>query len=243
MAIIDLGRYQLGWSDKEDYVYKPKKGLSETVIREMSEMKNEPAWMLEFRLRVVQAVPAKADDAVVRDQDARARLRRHLLLHQADELQVDAWDSITRKPRLSASGDPLAGLLVWSGEEKDFYAAAGEQLPGKRLLLEFAAAVAVGQIGMNFGERNSAARRIFFVDAAGKDGGLALEAGMMEQQPGQFGAGVPGNSYNSGLNRFRHDSSIVLSLASTSPARRGSGQITSTVSSPATVPTTSGHSS
>ena len=38
------------------------------------------------------------------------------------------------------------------------------------------------------------------VYAAGKDGGLALEAGMMQQQPGQFRAGVPGNSYQRGLN-------------------------------------------
>ena len=27
---LDLGRYTLGWSDVEDYVFKPKKGLSET---------------------------------------------------------------------------------------------------------------------------------------------------------------------------------------------------------------------
>ena len=24
---LDLGRYKLGWSDAEDYVFKPKKGL------------------------------------------------------------------------------------------------------------------------------------------------------------------------------------------------------------------------
>ena len=27
---IDLGKYKLGWSDREDYVYKPKKGVNET---------------------------------------------------------------------------------------------------------------------------------------------------------------------------------------------------------------------
>ena len=26
---LDLGRYKLGWSDAEDYVFKPTKGLSE----------------------------------------------------------------------------------------------------------------------------------------------------------------------------------------------------------------------
>ena len=51
---LDLGRYQLGWSDAEDYVFKPKKGLNESIVREMSEMKNEPEWMRDFRLRALK---------------------------------------------------------------------------------------------------------------------------------------------------------------------------------------------
>ena len=30
---LDLTRYKLGWSDEENYVFKPKKGLNEDVIR------------------------------------------------------------------------------------------------------------------------------------------------------------------------------------------------------------------
>ena len=48
---IDLGKYALGWADAEDYVFKPKKGLDEQIIREMSAMKGEPEWMLDFRLK------------------------------------------------------------------------------------------------------------------------------------------------------------------------------------------------
>jgi len=51
---IDLGRYKLGWSDAEDYVFKPKKGLSEEIVREMSAMKGEPDWMLSFRLKALR---------------------------------------------------------------------------------------------------------------------------------------------------------------------------------------------
>ncbi len=47
----DLGNYQLGWSDAEDYVFKPRKGLNEDIVREMSAMKKEPEWMLDFRLK------------------------------------------------------------------------------------------------------------------------------------------------------------------------------------------------
>ena len=52
---LDLSRYKLGWSDAEDYVFKPKRGLSEDIIREMSWMKGEPQWMLDFRLKAYRA--------------------------------------------------------------------------------------------------------------------------------------------------------------------------------------------
>ncbi len=51
---LDLGKYKLGWSDEEDYVFKPKKGLNESIVREMSAMKKEPEWMRDFRLRALQ---------------------------------------------------------------------------------------------------------------------------------------------------------------------------------------------
>ncbi len=49
---IDLGAYKLGWHDSEaDYVFKPQKGLNEEIIRQMSAIKEEPDWMLDFRLK------------------------------------------------------------------------------------------------------------------------------------------------------------------------------------------------
>ena len=48
---LDLGRYKLGWSDTVDYAFKPKKGLSEDVVREISWWKGEPQWMTDFRLK------------------------------------------------------------------------------------------------------------------------------------------------------------------------------------------------
>jgi Fe-S cluster assembly protein SufB len=61
MAIddLDLGKYQLGWSDEEDYVFKPRKGLSEEIVREMSAMKKEPQWMLDFRLGALKRFERK----------------------------------------------------------------------------------------------------------------------------------------------------------------------------------------
>ncbi|MBV8982417.1 MAG: Fe-S cluster assembly protein SufB [Acidimicrobiia bacterium] len=56
---LDLGRYKLGWSDKVDYLYEPKKGLNEDVVRQISEIKDEPEWMLKFRLRALKIFERK----------------------------------------------------------------------------------------------------------------------------------------------------------------------------------------
>ncbi|HZQ84945.1 MAG TPA: Fe-S cluster assembly protein SufB [Acidimicrobiales bacterium] len=51
---LDLGRYKLGWSDVEDYVFRPEKGVNEDVVRQISDYKGEPEWMLKFRLRALR---------------------------------------------------------------------------------------------------------------------------------------------------------------------------------------------
>ena len=51
---IDLSKYQLGWSDNEDYVFKPTKGLNEDLVREISWMKGEPNWMRDFRVKSLE---------------------------------------------------------------------------------------------------------------------------------------------------------------------------------------------
>src|SRR6187399_3177626 len=52
---LDLGKYKLGWSDAEDYVFKPKRGLNTDIVNEMSWMKGEPDWMLTKRMKSLKA--------------------------------------------------------------------------------------------------------------------------------------------------------------------------------------------
>ena len=83
---IDLGKYKLGWHDStDDYEYTPTKGLNEDIVKEISHRKSEPEWMTKFRLNALDALRAQADARVVRDEHARHRLRRHLLLPQAQQ--------------------------------------------------------------------------------------------------------------------------------------------------------------
>ena len=46
--------YQYGFHDKEQYVYKAKKGLSEDIVKEITSLKNEPEWMRAYRLKALK---------------------------------------------------------------------------------------------------------------------------------------------------------------------------------------------
>ncbi|RCK76123.1 MAG: Iron-sulfur cluster assembly protein SufB [Anaerolineae bacterium] len=53
-AILEgLGEYRYGFRDPETYVFKTRKGLDREVVEQISYMKEEPQWMLEFRLKAL----------------------------------------------------------------------------------------------------------------------------------------------------------------------------------------------
>ena len=51
LAQAEEGRYAYGWSDSDVAGQAAQRGLSESVVRGISATKDEPAWMLEFRLK------------------------------------------------------------------------------------------------------------------------------------------------------------------------------------------------
>src|SRR5512137_141590 len=50
----DIGRYKYGFHDEEHYFFKSQKGLSREVVENISRMKGEPQWMLDFRLKALE---------------------------------------------------------------------------------------------------------------------------------------------------------------------------------------------
>ncbi|MEH0827890.1 Fe-S cluster assembly protein SufB, partial [Micromonospora sp. CPCC 205714] len=46
-----LGRYEYGWADPDVAGAVAQRGLNEAVVRDISAKKNEPAWMLDLRLK------------------------------------------------------------------------------------------------------------------------------------------------------------------------------------------------
>ena len=45
-----VGDYKYGFRDPDELVFKSRKGLDREVVEQISHMKGEPEWMLDFRL-------------------------------------------------------------------------------------------------------------------------------------------------------------------------------------------------
>jgi Fe-S cluster assembly protein SufB len=53
-SILEIGNdYKYGFRDEEDYVFKSGRGLTREIVEKISKMKNEPEWMLKFRLKAL----------------------------------------------------------------------------------------------------------------------------------------------------------------------------------------------
>src|SRR4051794_21497332 len=96
---LDLGRYSLGWSDVEDYVYKPKKGLNEDVVRDISWMKGEPDWMTQFRLRALRNFERRPMAPWFAVNMPHLDFQDIYYYIKPTEKQVDAWDELPQAVR------------------------------------------------------------------------------------------------------------------------------------------------
>ena len=56
---LDLDNYKYGFVDSESHVYRTRPGLDESIVREISKHKDEPDWMLQFRLKALKVYEAK----------------------------------------------------------------------------------------------------------------------------------------------------------------------------------------
>jgi Fe-S cluster assembly protein SufB len=55
-----LGEYQYGFHDRDDYyTFKSQRGLNREVVENISRMKDEPQWMLDFRLKALEHYMAR----------------------------------------------------------------------------------------------------------------------------------------------------------------------------------------
>jgi len=54
LVTTELEQYAAGFAMPENYIFKAKRGLSKEIVEQISEMKNEPDWMRQFRLKSLE---------------------------------------------------------------------------------------------------------------------------------------------------------------------------------------------
>ena len=52
--VFDKDYSKYGFHDKEEFVFKAKRGLSKEIVEQISKIKKEPEWMLKFRLKSLE---------------------------------------------------------------------------------------------------------------------------------------------------------------------------------------------
>ena len=57
--ISSIGAYEYGWHDNDDYSKDVPLGINESVVRYISEVKDEPQWMRERRLKALELFERK----------------------------------------------------------------------------------------------------------------------------------------------------------------------------------------
>ena len=120
-----VGEYQWGFHDDEAPLFIAEKGLNEGVIRGMSKMKDEPAWMLEYRLDAYQSFLEQENPKWAGSPETLAALNFddiHYYVRATDKDSTD-WDDVPEyiKDTFDKLGIPEAeqAFLAGSGAQYD----------------------------------------------------------------------------------------------------------------------------
>jgi Fe-S cluster assembly protein SufB len=115
-----IGDYKYGFSDPDTYVFRSRKGLDEAVVRQISSMKGEPQWMLDFRLKALKHFEQRPMPTWGGDLTKLALNDMYFYVKPSDK-EARSWDDVpeTIKKTFDKLGIPEA--------ERKFLAGAGAQ--------------------------------------------------------------------------------------------------------------------
>jgi Fe-S cluster assembly protein SufB len=111
---------QYGFHEPESYVFKARKGLDAEVVTQMSQMKGEPQWMADFRLRSLDIFNKKPMPTWGADLSAIEFDNIYYYIKPSDE-SVQSWDEVS--PEVKNTFDKLG---IPEAEQK-FLAGVGAQ--------------------------------------------------------------------------------------------------------------------
>jgi Fe-S cluster assembly protein SufB len=115
-----LTKCNSGFSTKTKVLYKTKKGLSEETIKEISKRKNEPKWMLEFRLKAYKIFTEKQIPKWSEDL-SKIGLKNLYYYIQPQEGTKENWKDVRKE--IKYTFDKLGVLQA----EKEFLGGSGAQ--------------------------------------------------------------------------------------------------------------------
>ncbi len=111
-----VGDYKWGFKDPDELVFKSRKGLDRDIVEQISRMKEEPEWMLDFRLKGLdhfnkRPMPAWGGDLTKLDLD-----EIYFYAKPSDE-EGKSWDDVpdTIKETFDRLGIPEAEQKFLSG--------------------------------------------------------------------------------------------------------------------------------
>ena len=98
--------YKQGWHDEIEYKYKFNKGLSEEVVRKISELKNEPKWMTDYRVRAYNVFVKKPMPTFL-STDALEQINFDDIVYfmRAGDAPTKSWDDVD--PKIKATFEKL----------------------------------------------------------------------------------------------------------------------------------------
>ena len=118
-----VGEYQWGFHDDEAPLFAAEKGLHEDVVRQISGLKDEPEWMLEFRLDALRTFFEKENPSWAGSPELLAAIDFDELTYYVRATDTDAsnWEDVPEyiKDTFDKLGIPEA--------ERQFLAGAGAQ--------------------------------------------------------------------------------------------------------------------
>ncbi len=115
---LDLDEYKYDFVDESKPIFRTQPGLSEEVVRQISRHKNEPDWMLQFRLKALKIYEAKPMPRWGGDLSTLEDVLDEIYFYVRPQDQMErSWDDVpdTIKTTFERLGIPQAEQKVLAG--------------------------------------------------------------------------------------------------------------------------------
>src|ERR671923_1603406 len=130
-ALKLLGRdytERYGFHDAENYLYKAPKGLNREIVEKISEFKDEPGWMREFRLKALEHFLARPMPTWGSPHLAEVDFENIHYFVRASERAGRSWDDVPEdvKKTFDRLGIPEAERKFLAGVGAQYECLAGD---------------------------------------------------------------------------------------------------------------------